>query len=303
MELLLTRSRHFLDIDGLSLVDAGHLLQRAASLKRMSIYPRYPHVQLATLFYENSTRTRLSFELAAHKLGCFVVRFDAAVSSESKGELMQDTLQTLAALGVHGAVIRHPDAGVLEPLASMHPSLYLINAGDGTHAHPTQAMLDLMTIIENKPAFPVLKIAVVGDLRRSRVVNSFQAICRLYGVSDLVLISPQAWRPHIQRFGRWTDSLHDGLDGADVVITLRVQRERFLASESVDAANWQDYALTTARLKYAKADAIVMHPGPVNRGVEMVSELVDGPQSCILQQVHNGVYMRMAILEWLLGAA
>ena len=298
---LLQQSKHFLDIDGLSLADARHLLQRAMALKRMSVYPCYSMGQVTTLFYEPSTRTRLSFELAAKKMGCTAVHFDVMNSSETKGELLHDTLMTLEALGVNVVVIRHPQAGVLQPLRHTLTSLCMINAGDGTHAHPSQAMLDVMTMIEHKPAFPDVKIAVVGDLRRSRVVNSLQALCRLLGVRDLVLVSPNAWMPQTEAYGRWTDDVREGLEGADVVMTLRVQRERFLPHESLDVVNWQDYSLTPLRLNHAKSDAMVMHPGPVNRGIEIVSEVVDGAQSCILHQVQNGVYMRMAIIEWLLG--
>ena len=182
-------------------------------------------------------------------------------------------------------------------------SAHIINAGDGVHAHPSQALLDLMTIMEQKPDLSLLKIAIVGDILHSRVANSLQYVCAKLGVGELTLIAPKIWQPKSVHCGRVTDSLYDGIVDADVVICLRVQSERLSVTEHLDLASYRrDYALTRDSLAYAKKDAMVMHPGPINRGVEIDSDVADGPQSYILQQVTNGVFMRMAILESLIVA-
>ncbi len=291
--------KHYLEISQLSQHEITALIQRALYFKTHSVYPCYPKDIVAHLFYENSTRTRVSFELAAKHLSMAVVNLDLESSSESKGEVVEDTVNTLAAMGVNLFVIRHVQEGLPQRLADLcSEQVRIINAGDGAHAHPSQAMLDLMTIMERKPDLSLLKIAIVGDIRHSRVANSLQCICRKLGVGELTLVSPDVWKPTTIHYGRVTASLYDGIADADVLICLRVQRERLLASEHLDLASYRrDYALTCESLSYAKTDAMVMHPGPINRGIEIESDVADGPQSCILQQVRNGVFMRMAILE------
>lgn len=298
-EELLGGMKHFLDINELSPHEITALIQRALYFKNSADYPCYPKCPVANLFYENSTRTRVSFELAAKHLSMPVVNLDLQHSSENKGELIEDTVRTLAAMGIKLFVIRHEKEGLQRWLAEIcGDKAHIINAGDGAHAHPSQAMLDLMTIVERKPDLRLLKIAIVGDIRHSRVANSLQYISALLGIGELTLVAPDLWRPTSVHFGRVTSSLHDGIVDADVIICLRVQRERLLASEHLDLANYRrDYALTRESLAYAKKDAMVMHPGPINRGVEIDSDVADGPQSYILQQVQNGVFMRMAILE------
>ncbi len=291
--------KHFLEISQFSRQEITTLIQRASYFKKNAVYPHYPHYPLANLFYENSTRTRVSFELAAHHLAMPVVNLDLQGSSESKGETIEDTLQTLAAMGIKLVVVRHERVGLPAMLAEKcGDALQIVNAGDGTHAHPSQALLDLMTILEQKPELSRLKIAIVGNIRHSRVANSLQWICKTLGVGELILIAPPLWQPTSIHYGSYTTSLRDGLIDADVVICLRVQKERLLASEHLNLEGYhQDYALTQASLSYAKKDAMVMHPGPMNRGVEIDSDVADSPQSFILQQVRNGVFMRMAILE------
>jgi len=237
--------------------------------------------------------------LAANHLSMPVVNLDLQSSSEAKGEIIEDTIKTLAAMGIRYFVVRHKETGLQQNLANaLGPDIHIINAGDGTHAHPSQALLDMMTIIEQKPQLNQLKIAVLGNIRHSRVANSFQCICAALGVGELVLISPDSWQPQQVHYGRVTNNIQDGLTDADIVMCLRVQKERFKDDEHIDLATYRrDFALTKKTLSNAKPNAIVMHPGPMNRGIEIDSEVADGPQSVILQQVANGVFARMAIFE------
>mgnify|MGYP000131357719 CR=1 FL=1 len=293
--------KHFLSIQDLPVSTVDHLLERALHFKYNPDFPSYSSINLANLFYENSTRTRISFELAAKALAMKVVNVDIANSSESKGETIEDTLRTLAAMGIDLFVIRHSQEGLPAQLAPiLKQQGHIINAGDGCHAHPSQAMLDLMTIREKKPRLDTLKIAIVGDLLHSRVANSLQCLFKKVGVQSLFLVAPDVWQPQTIHFGQVTASLEEGLAHADVVIALRVQKERIAQEESLDLATYcRDYAITETHLRWAKKDVIVMHPGPINRGIEIENAVADGSHSLILTQVQNGVYMRMAILEWL----
>ncbi|MFI4918499.1 MAG: aspartate carbamoyltransferase catalytic subunit [Legionellales bacterium] len=296
--------KHFLEISQLSRQQIESLLARALYFKSQKKPPSYSQHTVAHLFYENSTRTRISFELAANRLSMPVVNLELHSSSESKGEVLEDTVRNLAAMGIDTFVMRHSQDGMPQHIAEkLGHAVHIINAGDGSHAHPSQAVLDMMTIMEQKPHLGDLKVAVVGNIRHSRVATSFQCICRTLGIGELVLIAPQIWQPQTVHYGRVTDDLRDGLKDADVVVCLRVQHERLLASESIDLESYRhDFALTARSLAFAKPSVMVMHPGPMNRGVEIDSEVADGPRSFILQQVSNGVYARMAILDALLGA-
>jgi len=297
--------KHFLDVDQLSSTDVLKLVERALFFKSLAHadYPTYPGVVLLHVFYENSTRTQLSFELAAKNLGLTVLGLDPKRSSESKGEAMHDMCQTFAAMGVRLMVMRHPEDNALQALSQVIPEpLQLVNAGDGMHAHPTQSMTDMMTMMEHKLVPRDIKIALVGNIRHSRVAQSLQRLCRVLDVGELALVGPEAWLPKEAMYGKTTSSLREGLKNADVVMTLRVQHERFSKDDDAcDLAMYrQNYAITSRTLAYAKPGALVMHPGPMNRGVEIDSDVADGPQSSILTQVQNGVFMRMAILEWLI---
>lgn len=291
--------KHFLEINQLSYDDVTQLIQRALYFKQASSYPNYANHTVANLFYENSTRTRVSFELAANHLSMHVVNMNLQHSSEQKGEVIDDTIHTLAAMGVTLFVIRHSQNGLPQAMAGALPEgVHIVNAGDGTHAHPSQALLDLMTIMEHKPNLARVKIAIVGDLLHSRVANSLQNICALMGVGELVLVAPEIWHPRVVQYGRVTTSLRDGLTNADVVIGLRVQRERLSKGVHMDMRRYhRNYGITQESLADAKDDVMIMHPGPMNRGVEIDSDVADGPRSFVLKQVQNGVFMRMAILE------
>ncbi|KTD05981.1 aspartate carbamoyltransferase [Legionella gratiana] len=290
---------HFLEISQLSRQQIESILQRSIYFKQNNNYPCYNTNTVAHLFYENSTRTRVSFELAAHRLSMPVVNLNLQNSSETKGEVIEDTVRTLAAMGIQFFVIRHEQEGLPQSLADkIGDFIHIINAGDGTHAHPSQALLDMMTIIERKPRLEQLKIAILGNIKHSRVANSFQCICAQLGVGELVLVAPELWQPRTLHYGRVTQSIRDGLTDADVVICLRVQRERLLESEHLDLDSFRrDFALTKDRLEYAKPDVMVMHPGPMNRGIEIDCDVADGVNSFILQQVTNGVFVRMAIFD------
>ncbi|MBA2648804.1 MAG: aspartate carbamoyltransferase catalytic subunit [Legionella sp.] len=294
--------KHFLEISQLTVHQINSLLERALQFKALQQFPGFPKQSVANLFYENSTRTRVSFELAARRLSMEVINFNLEQSSENKGELIEDTIQTLTAMGIHYYVIRHKQEGLQQHLADRFGGLiHIINAGDGMHAHPSQALLDMMTIKELKPDVTQLKIAIVGDIKHSRVANSFQCICKKLGVGQLVLVAPKIWQPTSVHYGYVTQDLKEGVLDADVVMCLRVQQERLKAADHLDLNTYiRDYAITASKLLHAKPGALVMHPGPINRAIEIAAEVADGPQSVILQQVNNGVYARMAILESLI---
>lgn len=238
--------KHFLEISQLSSEQIESLLQRALYFKHTKQYPSYSQSIIANLFYENSTRTRISFELAERHLAMSVVNLDLQTSSETKGEAIEDTIRTLAAMGIQYFVIRHKQDGLQQNLANkLGDTVNIINAGDGTHAHPSQAILDMVTIIEQKKRLDKLKIAILGNIKHSRVANSFQCICSKLGVGELVLISPEIWQPSQVHFGRVTDNLNEGLEGADVVICLRVQKERLLQDDHLDLDFYRNnFALT-----------------------------------------------------------
>ena len=294
--------KHFLEISQISQGLARSLIDRALFFKCTGRYPVYKDNTLANLFYENSTRTRVSFEIAAHNLGINTINLDLNSSSEKKGEAVEDTIHTLTAMGINIFVVRHNRNGFSQAIAgSVDESCHIINAGDGTHSHPSQALLDLMTIIEHKPNLQDLKIAIVGDILHSRVANSLQSIAALFGIKDLVLIAPEEWHPSSAQFGQVTTSLQEGLHNADVVVGLRVQQERLTANTQLNLVSYQQkFGLTAQTLAYAKPDVMIMHPGPINRGLEIDSDVADGSNSFILRQVENGVYMRMAIIELLI---
>lgn len=301
--------QHFLEISQLTPAEISVLIQRALDFKQQfklnQPLPQYPTYTMANLFYENSTRTRVSFELAAQRLEIQSVNLEIATSSAAKGETVLDTIQTLMAMGIQLFTIRHPEDGIVQNIADViGDKACILNAGDGTHAHPSQALLDMMTIIETKPDVTQLKIVIVGDLKHSRVANSLQWICAQLGVKQLTLVAPDDWQPKHIHFGQVTAFFNESLHDADVIITLRVQRERFQTEDILDLSQYcRDYTLTPERLALAKPNAIVMHPGPINRDIEISSTVADGAQSVILQQVSNGVFMRMAMLASLVESA
>ena len=305
------RLRHLLTLDGLPRDTLCRLIDRAGQIRDAAL-GRTPRRQVldgttvCTLFFEPSTRTRSSFHIAAQRLGADVLNFDASTSSTRKGETARDTLRNLEAMGVRGFIVRHADDGAVAALAAeAGEGTALINAGDGRSAHPTQGLLDVLTIRQAKGAdFSRLKILMVGDVNHSRVARSDLHALRTLGAGEIRVCGPQSLLPDDGTLaGCVTGHDFDAmLDGVDVVMMLRLQRERMeegLVSSLEDYH--RDYGLTTTRLKRAAKDAVVLHPGPINRGVEITDEVADGPQSLVLRQVSNGVAIRMAVLEMLLG--
>lgn len=254
------------------------------------------------LFFENSTRTHTSFEMAERRLGMQVIPFDPKTSSVTKGESLLDTLKTVQAIGVDLAVIRHPRDAYYQPLIDASLSMSLVNAGDGSGQHPSQSLLDMLTIYEEFGHFDGLKIAIIGDLAHSRVARSNMELLTQLGAT-VYFSGPAEWyNADFAKYGEYRPI--DELVGAmDVMMLLRVQHERLTQAnnEAFDAGAYhRQYGLTVARYAKMKSTAIIMHPAPVNRGVELASELVEAPQSRIFQQMTNGVYVRMAMIARLL---
>jgi len=297
--------RSLLSIETMKPEEISGLLRLARRMQANGARPLLRDRRVALLFYEPSTRTRISFEYAAKALGATTSVVHATASSIAKGESLIDTGKTLAALGSDAIVIRHPAAGAPHLLAR-HLQVPVINAGDGMHEHPSQALLDAFTILKHRKELKSLKIAIIGDIYHSRVTRSnvhllskFSAQVVLCGPPELVPDVAATLAPGV----RVTRHVEEALRGADVIMALRVQKER-LAGRKLRVGDYvAGYQLTPERLRLAKRDAILMHPGPVIRGMEITGELADLPQSVIEEQVHNGVAVRKAVLANCLGVA
>ena len=297
--------KHFLTIEGLDKQLLIEILDLAESFVgmtdgRIKKIPLLRGKSIVNLFFENSTRTRTTFELAAKRLSADVLSMSIATSSTSKGESLLDTIRNLEAMYVDMFVVRHGISGAAHFIAQHAAShISVINAGDGQHAHPTQAMLDMFTIRQIKQDFSQLRVAIVGDILHSRVARSNIQALNTLGVAEVRVIAPKTLLPaQVETMGvTVSHSLADGLKDIDVIIMLRLQKERMTAALLPSENEYfKCFGLTEARLKIAKPDAIVMHPGPINRGVEIDSIVADGPQSVILKQVSNGIAIRMAIM-------
>jgi aspartate carbamoyltransferase catalytic subunit len=258
---------------------------------------------LVNLFFEASTRTRTSFEIAAKRLGADTVSITASGSSVSKGESLVDTLNTLAAMRPNAIVMRHAASGAPHFLAR-HLAIPIINAGDGTHEHPTQALLDARTILDHRPALEGLRVAIIGDIAHSRVARSNVHLLSKFGVR-IVLCGPASLvPPDLARIApgvQLTNDIREAIQDADVIMMLRVQLERQHEAAFPAGEYFRFYGLRLEHLALAKPDAIVMHPGPINRGRELSSEVADFQRSVILNQVENGIAVRMAVLERVIG--
>ncbi|HLF29469.1 MAG TPA: aspartate carbamoyltransferase catalytic subunit [Xanthomonadales bacterium] len=299
--------QHFTHIDDCSTEQLRELLQLAL---KVAADPGHYHGSLSdqlliNLFYEPSTRTRVSFETAAKRLGMHVVNVGASGSSIEKGETLHDTFYTLQAMQPDFVVIRHPQEGTATDLASRaEPGTHVINAGDGTAAHPTQALLDAITLQQHFGDLSRLTIVMAGDIRHSRVARSSLALLRRLGVREIRLAAPADFLPGEQTIAhdRVFNDFDAALKGANVIMMLRIQKERISGLNIPAAADYhRDWGLTQQRLALAAPDCRVLHPGPINREVEIASEVADGPQSLIRQQVRNGLHTRMALLLALAG--
>jgi len=259
---------------------------------------------IVNLFFEASTRTRTSFEIAAKRLGADAISITASASSVSKGESLVDTLNTLGAMHPDAIVMRHAASGAPHFLARYLVGTPIINAGDGTHEHPTQALLDARTILDRRPTLEGLRVAIIGDIAHSRVARSNMYLLSKFG-AQIVLCGPASLLPpelaQLAPGISLTHKMEDAIRDADVIMMLRVQLER--QHEAAFSANeyFQFYGLRLEHMSLAKPDAIVMHPGPINRGREISSEVADSQRSVILNQVENGIAVRMAVLERILG--
>jgi aspartate carbamoyltransferase catalytic subunit len=294
-----------LGIEHLEAKEILGLLKLARRMNPLKARPLLRGKRIVLLFYEPSTRTRTSFEFAAKSLGATTTLVHASGSSIEKGESIIDTGYTLQAVGADCIVMRHPSAGAPH-LIARYLDIPVINAGDGMHEHPTQALLDAFTILKHKKSFKGLQVAIAGDIVHSRVARSachlltkFGAKITLCGPPELVPDVAATLAPGL----RVTRHIEEALRGTDVVMLLRVQKER-LAGQKIRLQDYiARYQMTTARLKLAKRDAIVMHPGPIIRGIELTAEVADSPQSMIRDEVRNGLPTRMAILARALGRA
>ena len=300
------RLRHFLTTEGLSRDQLTEILDTAegfidpvtgAIVNRPLLAGR----TVMNLFFEASTRTRTTFEVAAKRLSADVLNIDISKSSTSKGETLRDMLWNLEAMTADIFVVRHGDSGAAHFIASqVTPNVAVINAGDGRHAHPTQAMLDMLTIRRHAGAFENLTVAIIGDIRHSRVARSEIHALQTLGAKEIRVIAPRTLLP--KDFGelgvKVFERMEEGLADVDVAIALRVQNERMESALLPSSDEFYAlYGLTRDKLKHAKPDVLVMHPGPINRGVEIESAVADGPHSLILKQVNYGIAVRMAVLS------
>lgn len=304
------RLKHFLSIEGFKRQHLINILDAAepfANVHEQAVkkVPILRGKTIVNLFFEASTRTRTTFELAAKRLSADVLNININTSATSKGESLLDMLHNLEAMHCDMFIVRHNQSGAAHLIAQhVSPHISVINAGDGCHSHPSQAMLDMFTIRRHKKEFANLIVVIVGDILHSRVARSQIHALNTLGVTEVRVVGPKTLIPtQIETLG--VHVYHDmqaALVGADVIIMLRLQKERMqgalLPSEN---EYYNQYGLTEEKLKYARSDAIVMHPGPINRGVEIASSIADGPQSVILEQVTNGIAIRMAVMSQTLG--
>jgi aspartate carbamoyltransferase catalytic subunit len=299
--------QHLITLEGLTRAEIEALLDHSQRYVR-ALGERAPSnralagLTIGSLFTEPSTRTRVSFELAGRRLGAEVINIEVQLSSRAKGETMLDTIYTLESVHVDGFVIRDAEPGVIAHVAAhVAPHVSVFSAGEAHLSHPTQGLLDALTVLQHKgERFEKLCLAIVGDIRHSRVAHSAYSVFTALGLGELRLVAPQLLMPDNGAFlgAKRYHTPEEGLRGADVVMMLRIQRERMAQADIPDGEEYfARYGLTEPRLRLARHDAIVMHPQPMNRGVEIDSEVADGPQSVIRDQVRNGVAVRMAVLE------
>jgi aspartate carbamoyltransferase catalytic subunit len=305
------RLQHLLSIEGLPREILTRILDTAESFvgvteREVKKVPLLRGKAVFNLFFEPSTRTRTTFEIAAKRLSADVLNLNISTSSQTKGESLLDTIDNLSAMHADMFIVRHAQSGAPYLIARhVRPGIHVINAGDGRHAHPTQALLDMYTIRHYKRDFTALRVAIVGDILHSRVARSQIHALSILGVPEIRVIAPKTLVPaQMERLG--VHVYHDmakGLRDADVLLMLRLQNERMQGAMLPSAGEYfKHYGLNAEKLALARPDAIVMHPGPINRGVEIDSAVADGPQSVILPQVTFGIAVRMAVMSMLAGS-
>ena len=303
---------HLLTLDGLSKEHLLHILDTAQQFvavsesdREVKKVPLLRGKNVFNLFFENSTRTRTTFEIAAKRLSADVVNLDIQTSSTAKGETLLDTIDNLVAMQADIFVVRHKATGAAVEVAQhLPPHVHVINAGDGTNQHPTQGLLDMYTMRHFKGDFTKIKVAIIGDIVHSRVAKSNIHALTTLGCPEIRAIGPESLLPpDLKMMGvKIYNDIEEGLRGVDVVMTLRIQKERMEAGQVPEGDEFfRQWGLTKERLRLAKPDAIVMHPGPMNRGVEIASEVADGPQAVILRQVTFGIAVRMAVMSIVVG--
>lgn len=302
--------KHLLSIEGLPKRILNQILDTAESFagvaeREVKKVPLLRDKTVCNLFFENSTRTRTTFEIAAKRLSADVITLNVSTSSQSKGETILDTIDNLTAMHTDMFVVRHAQSGAAHMIAKhVAPHISVINAGDGSHAHPTQGLLDVFTIRKYKPEMHNLRVAIVGDVLHSRVARSEIHALTTLGVPEVRVIAPKTLLPQdVEKLGVHVyHDMNEGLKDVDVVMMLRLQNERMAGAMLPSAQEYfKIYGLTSEKLALAKPDAIVMHPGPMNRGVEIDSAVADGTQSVILPQVTYGIAVRMAVMSILAG--
>ncbi len=302
--------QHLLTTEGLPVAILRHILDTAESFtgvteRDVKKIPLLRGKSVFNLFFEPSTRTRTTFEIAAKRLSADVINLNMAVSSQTKGEALLDTVDNLSAMHADMFVVRHNQSGAAHLIARhVRPEIHVINAGDGWHAHPTQALLDMFTIRRYKQDFHTLRVAIIGDILHSRVARSQIHALTTLGVPEIRVIAPKTLLPaKVERLGvRVCHNMVQGLQDVDVLMMLRLQHERMESAHLPSTEEYfKYYGLTPEKLALARPDAIVMHPGPMNRGVEIDSEVADGTQSVILPQVNFGIAVRMAVMSILAG--
>ncbi len=304
------RLRHLLTTEGLPKQTILEILNTAESFisvgeREIKKLPLLRGKTVVNLFFESSTRTRTTFEIAAKRLSADVINLNATASSTTKGETLLDTVRNLEAMHTDLFVVRHRESGAAHLIAEHVPAhVHIINAGDGRHAHPTQGLLDMFTIRRYKGPFENLRVAIVGDILHSRVARSQIHALTTLGAAEVRVVAPKTLLPTaVERLGvRVFTDIDTGLRDTDVIIMLRLQRERMTGALIPSEQEYFNlYGLTPQKLAYAKPDVIIMHPGPMNRGLEIDSAVADGPHSVILPQVTNGIAVRMAIMAIIMG--
>jgi aspartate carbamoyltransferase catalytic subunit len=303
---------HLLTLEGLSKEHILHILDTAQQFvavsdsdREVKKVPLLRGRNVFNLFFENSTRTRTTFEIAAKRLSADVVNLDIQTSSTAKGETLLDTIDNLVAMQADIFVVRHKTTGAAVEVAQhLPPHVHVINAGDGTNQHPTQGLLDMYTMRHYKQDFTKIKVAIIGDIVHSRVAKSNIHALTTLGCPEIRAIGPESLLPKdLNMMGvKIYNNIEEGLKGVDVVMTLRIQKERMEAGQVPEGDEFfKQWGLTKERLQLAKPDAIVMHPGPMNREVEIASDVADGPQAVILKQVTFGIAVRMAVMSIVTG--